>query len=276
MSSILDALKKLEADKAARLADAEPADSAVDLPAQEDMPYVAPEADAPPAARGVHLTTRMVIGGAVMFAVCLVAVSVTVSLVVTQRVAPAQVTVAPATSPPAKAVNPEAPVVTATEAPATPVESAPEAVAAAEILDPPEEPPVSAPEPAPTVAAPKPVAPPAPIPPVAPVAVAQAAAPAPVPVDTSIPAVKEMAPVDVDTLTPMRTTDRMRYGLEGMTINMLREPSETRPNGLAVINLVKYYVGEVITGTRARLIGVAGHGIGIEIIDNGQRFFVAY
>jgi hypothetical protein len=110
---------------------------------------------------------------------------------------------------------------------------------------------------------------PAPPPPAAP-------APAPVAVDTSPPLVKDIEPVDIDTLTPLRNADRIRHNLEGMSINMLKEPSDTRPNGLAVINLVKFYIGEVITGTRARLIGVEGHGIGIEMIDSGERFFVAY
>lgn len=270
MSSILDALKKLEADKAARLAQDEGM-AADDLPDTAPPDEHAPEsAPAPTHTFPIAgLSVRMIIAGIAIFAVCLVAVSVTVSLLVTQRVAPTQVAAVAPTAP--------APVAAPAEVVPAPAEESvieaamPEPPLEVVVVDTPAPAPVSPDKPS-LPAPPKPAAP-------APVVVAEAtlpSSPPPVAADTNIPLVKDMEPVDVDGLTPLRTTERIRYGLENMKINMLREPNVSRPNGLAVINLVKFYVGEVITGTRARLIGVEGHGIAIEMIDSGERYFVAY
>ena len=74
----------------------------------------------------------------------------------------------------------------------------------------------------------------------------------------------------------LRSSDRARLGLENLKLNVLREASENRPHGLAIINLNKVYIGEIIPGTRARLIEVKSHGIGIEIVDTGERFYVQH
>lgn len=83
-------------------------------------------------------------------------------------------------------------------------------------------------------------------------------------------------PVNLRELPILRSSDRARFGLENLKLNVLRETSENRPHGLAIINLNKVYIGEIIPGTRARLIEVKAHGIGIEIVDTGERFYVQH
>jgi hypothetical protein len=75
-------------------------------------------------------------------------------------------------------------------------------------------------------------------------------------------------------LPMLRSAARMRHGLENLKLNVLREAGENRPDGLAIINLNKVYIGERIPETRAILIGVEYRGIGIEIIESGERFYV--
>ncbi len=82
--------------------------------------------------------------------------------------------------------------------------------------------------------------------------------------------------VDIRTLPLLRGSERAQYGLQNLRLNVLREASEDRPNGLAIINLNKVYVGEIIPGTRARLIAVESHGIGIEMIDSRERYYVQH
>ena len=54
----------------------------------------------------------------------------------------------------------------------------------------------------------------------------------------------------------------------------LREASPSQPEGLAIINLKKVYVGEMIPGTNARLLAVHARMIAIEIEGTGERFKV--
>ena len=82
--------------------------------------------------------------------------------------------------------------------------------------------------------------------------------------------------IDIRSLPLLRGSERARFGLEQLRLNVLRAASEDRPNGLAIINLNKVYVGEVIPDTRARLIAVESHGIGIEMIDTGERYYVQH
>lgn len=124
------------------------------------------------------------------------------------------------------------------------------------------------PRPAP---APKPTPPPAPR-----VEAPKPASPAmiPKPITTPVEPKREAAPLDITTLPILHKSDYGKYGLDGMSLNMLREPSKDRPNGLAIINLNKVYPGEVIQGSQARLIGVVRSGIGIEIESTGEQYFI--
>lgn len=80
--------------------------------------------------------------------------------------------------------------------------------------------------------------------------------------------------MDISTLPILPRSDYGRYGLDGLSLNMLREPSKDRPNGLAIINLNKVYPGESIQGSKAKLIGVSRIGIGIEIETTGEQYFI--
>lgn len=103
------------------------------------------------------------------------------------------------------------------------------------------------------------------------------------PVGEFLPAATEVrppasrpVPEDLRDLPPLRQTERQRYGLEEMKINMLRVPGDNEPlsHAHAYINVNKIYVGERIPGTQATLIGVRSYGIAIEVQQTGERFFV--
>lgn len=93
--------------------------------------------------------------------------------------------------------------------------------------------------------------------------------------NTPEPSPTSSAAPDITRYPPLRGSDRVRYGLENLRINMIREPTPTRPEGHAIINLNKVFVGETIPGTPARLIGVVRRGIAIEIETTGERFFIS-
>lgn len=340
MSSILDALKKLEAEKAAKqIGEPEP---------PEEFHLEAAEEELTAAGRGraseVHVKPAWLLAGAGIFAIVLVVVSVTVSIVVTRASVhstlppvAANVPLPPQNPPPQPAAVPAPPPVRSVEPPPAAEPPAPQAnetpPAAPQIvvktLEPPPPPakvveapaaaiaPPKAPEPAPEPKAPAPVAPakvaappPPPVEPVveppkpAPVVVAKnipspepspepavvppappraVSAPPPAPVvDTPQPVLpkastqKTAERINLDELPILKSSDRARFGLENLKLNVLREANGNRPNGLAIINLNKVYIGEVIPGTRAKLIDVKSHGIGIEIINTGEKFYVAH
>lgn len=98
----------------------------------------------------------------------------------------------------------------------------------------------------------------------------------PVPKPIQVPATTRKAPenVDVDSLPMLGPGEFSRYGLDGLALNMLRAPSADRPTGMAIINLNKVYPGELIPGSRVRLIGVSRNGIGVEIESSGEQYFI--
>ena len=93
-------------------------------------------------------------------------------------------------------------------------------------------------------------------------------------VTSSQTAPKPEEPIDISKLPVLKTSDRIRLGLENMQLNVLREPGPKNPHGLAIINLTKVYVGEMIPGTPVRLIDVKTHGIAIEVVGTGERYYV--
>lgn len=90
----------------------------------------------------------------------------------------------------------------------------------------------------------------------------------------TLPKPKAEETVDMTRLPVLRTSDRARLGLEDMKLNVLREAGPKNPHGLAIINLVKVYVGEMIPGTSVRLLDVKTHGIAIEVVGTGERYYV--
>jgi hypothetical protein len=79
---------------------------------------------------------------------------------------------------------------------------------------------------------------------------------------------------DINTLPRLGQTERERLGLGDLRLNVLREASPSQPEGLAIINLKKVFVGEMIPGTNARLIAVRTRAVAIEIEGTGERFKV--
>jgi hypothetical protein len=89
-------------------------------------------------------------------------------------------------------------------------------------------------------------------------------------------AAEKRAPLleDINTLPRLGQAERERLGLGDLRLNVLREASASQPEGLAIINLKKVFVGEMIPGTNARLLAVKTRMIAIEIEGTGERFKV--
>ena len=82
---------------------------------------------------------------------------------------------------------------------------------------------------------------------------------------------EEAGPVNIDALPRLSSQDRENLGLNNLQLNVLRPADKNQPDALAIINLKKVYVGEMIPGTSARLIGVEAGAIGVEIDKGGTR-----
>lgn len=298
MSSILDALNKLEQEKA-QVEQEEERD--ID-PRQAARELIGGRPGRPGA---VRLTPAALLLGAVVFMGAMIAVSVGVTIAIVGRTAPAadpvqtqpvaaqpEIVVPVAETPPPtpepqpeprvaavvpSAVTPEPePEPAPVEVVAPPVEQerkeAPVRVAAIAPPPPKAEPVASAPveKPVEPVREPEPIIEAAPEPePVveqAPVVTARrepVAAPKPAPVVT-----------DIRKLPPLTLAVSQRYGSEPILINMISPASPTRPYPYAIINRIKVTVGDPIGGSRLRLVEVENHGIAVE--GGGQRYYVAF
>ncbi len=81
----------------------------------------------------------------------------------------------------------------------------------------------------------------------------------------------EAGTVDLGSLPRLSTQEREDYGLDNLRLNVLRPADKNQLDALAIINLKKVYVGEMIPGTPARLIAVDGGSIGVEITSGGAQ-----
>lgn len=304
MSSILDALKKLEQDKQEK----EQSD-------QLEIGTLAAERDLFHHKRGagrgtVQVSSMMLAGGVLVFAVALVCVSViTALLIVNAAPVPPATTVhvaqAPAAAPAANAAKQDASSATAPAEPAAQVPVAPDSVAvepttpadeAAGVAAVPE-PAAKAPQPAEPLAAPKeevllaaaqepavaepaekPVPrarreePPAPRP--EPPAAVQTIPPAPVkPVASAADApAPAFGDIDLNVLPILSESERVRLGLPPLKVNIVGLPTKRQPRPSALINYEKVYVGEYISNTNARLVDVELRGVGLSV--GGQLYFL--
>ncbi|PCJ50479.1 MAG: hypothetical protein COA73_18505 [Candidatus Hydrogenedentota bacterium] len=66
------------------------------------------------------------------------------------------------------------------------------------------------------------------------------------------------------------------FGLKKLRINMLRPRSEGVPYPSAVINMVTVFEGETILNSSARLFKVESHGIGVEISRTGEKYYLKF
>lgn len=281
MSSILEALKKLEAEKNAQ-------HMAVEMPEpaytsdQMAQSLLGNFADSAPGSRQTS-PLFLILGGS-LFTLLLIGVTVSLAVFVLKSVnsapAPTQVAAQPT---PTQTVTPATPPQAV--APATP--PAPVEVPAASLPAVKAEVPVKAPqEVVAAVPAPKAKPKPAPLPESIPLPeIPMVATPVPVvsearyePYVPKPAAAVERAsaplPEDIRKLPMLSRSERAQYGLEKLTINMLNEASATRPLGNALINLEKIFIGETLPGTNATLIDVKSHGIAIEIMSTSQRYYV--
>jgi hypothetical protein len=90
------------------------------------------------------------------------------------------------------------------------------------------------------------------------------------------PAKRQAGPVNVMALPALKESDKERYGLSDIRINMLRPATKSRPYASAIINLRPVQVGERIPDTSAVLIAVESRAIGIEISGTGDRFHIRF
>jgi len=286
MSSILDALKKLEEEKAKKRA----ANHAASMHSEEaERALVAQPWDG-----GLFGLSPLILGVAGAVVVLVIAgVAAITAVAVTSRAT--QTASAPASEPAAEAVSTAA-AVEETAQPPTAVADGPgaesdlaqEPVANAQTV--PAAPSKPKPSPRPSTTA-RDQAAPTPdrlIPAVAAAPEANAApersetgsavyrAPLPPPVEPELEASTAPLPENLKDLPRMRAAERARMGLENIRINMLREASETRPYGLAVINLDKVYVGDLIPRTQVKLLEVEPRGIAIENLADGKRYYIEY
>ena len=262
MSSILEALRKLETEKAE--ADRPPEEGFDPKTAKRDLVGGGAWRNWLPLRLG---PLAAVLGGGLLL-IALAAVSVGVSIVLLKPGAgPVQVANA------ARRIEAPSPlqVISPPPAPREPVEApAPEP---------------AKPEPTPSPPLSKPVAkPPVPIAPEPPAETFQIAAgdtagsmpeieshppPAPVPEPR---ARKQEGPVDIFALPMLSETEKVRYGLSNLQVNLACPANKYRPHASAIINLKQVMAGQRIPDSQAILIGVHMRAIAVEIVDTGKQY----
>lgn len=264
MSSILEALKKLEAEKHAQQVAVEAPEPVytADQMAQSLLGQF-PDADPGPRRTSPLL---LVLGGS-LFTLLLIGVSVSLAVFLLRTppsATPAVETARAEVTPPPAPSEPAAPALSPDPAPepeaeATVVTPVPIKIAEAAPARPARPAPRPAPEPETPTEAPavedvryEPYIPPPP---------AEKAAPA-------------ALPSDIRTLPMLSRDERAQYRLDDININMLNEASPTRPLGNALINLEKVFIGETLPGSNATLIDVKSHGIAVEIMSTRQRYYI--
>jgi hypothetical protein len=283
MSSILDALKKLESEKSGKERPVEHTNIEA-VAAERDLTH---RRRNQPDGELIRINSMVLILGGLAVVGVLVAVSAVAALVIVQTTERRRV--ADAVSPVAAPLTPTAPfqpVPVADTAPAVPspvplkpVSSEP-AVADEAVPVPPIESvaPVQEPvawiEPDPAVVAGAENAVPMPT-------ATQRRAPAatipPAPARATPPTEEAyveapIGDVDLTTLPVLSESERIRLGLPSLKINIVGLPTKRQPRPSALINFEKVYLGEYIKNTKARLIAVELRGVGIEVA--GHRYFM--
>jgi hypothetical protein len=128
--------------------------------------------------------------------------------------------------------------------------------------------------------------PPAPAPkpsveePPAPVYIREPAPPAPVvtpapvtlPEEPDPPVRSSATPEDPRSLPYLSRSVQDRLGIPDLKVNMVSRASRNHPRPSALINYNRVYLDETIPETNARLVSITIHGIAIEV--NGQQYFV--
>lgn len=83
-------------------------------------------------------------------------------------------------------------------------------------------------------------------------------------------------PADMRELPALSPAVKAKIGLEDFVVNMPMPATNARPVASAIINRMKVYKNERVLNTRVRLVDVATHGVAIEVIDTGDRYYVRH
>lgn len=257
MSSILDALRKLEQEKATREKTSS-ASSVRELALEPE-----PDLDGDRRRRTAPVRTLFLLLGGALVTVGIGAGVVAAAVMVSRRDAPVQRVTAAAPSQPTTQTTTVQPVHVAALDTAEPESTEPEPLQVAS---------ATPPKPA---APKKSVAPPKAVPPPEPVAAAPKSAvanPQPATDSDAIPA-QPATETDIEKLPILSESERVRLGLPPLKINIVGIPSTRNPRASALINMQKVYVGENIPGTSARLMDVNLRGVSLNV--NGRRYFLS-
>jgi hypothetical protein len=79
-------------------------------------------------------------------------------------------------------------------------------------------------------------------------------------------------PEDLDTLPPLTEGERIRLGLPKLKLNIVGPVSPNQPRPWALINMEKVYVDTYITGSKAKLVAVNVHGVALDV--GGALYFL--
>jgi len=89
--------------------------------------------------------------------------------------------------------------------------------------------------------------------------------------DATVDVVKSLED-EIDKLPILSESVRVRLGLPALKINIVGIPNNRNPRASALINMQKVFQGETIPGTSARLMAVDLRGVVLDV--NGQRYFL--
>jgi hypothetical protein len=256
VSTILDALKKLEQEKERH---SPPPVASISRIALDDEDYDGSAATRIRATAG----KRILMSGAVLLAVVAATGWITANVMSARM---ARATVEPPARPEAPRARDLAKAVIADESDELPPEPGAAPVSSLEFPEPTESVSASYVE---LVEIPKPI----PMPPALQRAASKPAAPAPRLQPEKRPEPELLGDIDLSTLAILTETERVRLGLPVLKINIVGMPSKQNPRAAALINMQKVYVGEYIPNTNARLIGIELRGVGIEV--EGRRYYVS-
>lgn len=84
------------------------------------------------------------------------------------------------------------------------------------------------------------------------------------------------ASVAIHTLPRLSPSDMDRYGLDNFRINMLKPQSASNPYAFAMINRKKVFEGSSIPGTRLVLFAVEMEGVGLHERGTSLRYFAPF
>ncbi len=94
--------------------------------------------------------------------------------------------------------------------------------------------------------------------------------------EVDAPADPSSAVLSLTELPILTQGDWARYSEGPFMINMVHPKSDTNPYGHAVINVIKVYEGQNIPGTQFKLIGLDMDGIGVAVQGTTKRFFIPF